>query len=129
TRSVFLRSAATLAIDSRFYQEAIDLTNLALKTNPHPALRFEIEELAEIATTKQANQQKIKNIKGKLVAVDLPSLQIKVQVIDSQIFIPIRVSEQLLVEIVQQYWNKVIIVQGVTHSDGFTELKEIKHAA
>lgn len=45
TRSVFLRSAATLALDCGFKQEAVRLIQLALSSQPHPAMKPELEAL------------------------------------------------------------------------------------
>ena len=45
TRSVFLRSAATLALDCRFKLEAVRLIQLALSSQPHPAMKPELEAL------------------------------------------------------------------------------------
>ncbi|MGB0932032.1 MAG: hypothetical protein ACPGVB_14705 [Chitinophagales bacterium] len=45
SRSVFLRSAATLALDCDKLSEANELANLALEDNPHPAIVPELEEV------------------------------------------------------------------------------------
>ncbi len=53
SRSVFLRSAATLALDCQKPAEASELAQLALEDNPHTAIVTELEEVvakAEKAT-------------------------------------------------------------------------------
>ncbi len=45
SRSIFLRSAATLALDCQKPSEANELATLALEDNPHPAIVGELEEV------------------------------------------------------------------------------------
>lgn len=45
SRSIFLRSAATLALDCQKPSEANELAQLALEENPHPAIVAELEEV------------------------------------------------------------------------------------
>lgn len=56
TRSVFLRSAASLALDCSFQKEAIQLLQLALSTQPHPAIEPELEELLKKANNQEPVQ-------------------------------------------------------------------------
>ena len=52
SRSVFLRSAATLALDCQKPSEANELAQLALQDNPHPAIVPELQEV--LAKAEQA---------------------------------------------------------------------------
>ncbi|MFK7905009.1 MAG: hypothetical protein AB8B69_07790 [Chitinophagales bacterium] len=55
SRSVFLRSAATLALDCHKPSEANELATLALEDNPHPAIVPELEEV--VAKAKKVRME------------------------------------------------------------------------
>ena len=53
TRSVFLRSAASLALDCGYDNEALQLIQLALSSQPHPAIEPELEGLLAKASAQE----------------------------------------------------------------------------
>lgn len=126
TRSVFLRSAASLALDCDFRTEAIQLIQLALSTEPHPAIEPELLELLASASQKEANQDITTTITGRLVAADLPNHQIKLQIADTTHLITVFVPEDAFTQIVKKYWDNVVVVQGETRPDGSIYLQAIR---
>jgi len=101
TRSVFLRSAATLALDCGFRQEAIQLIQLALSSEPHPAIEPELQELLIRANQQESLAQTDTTITGRLVAADLPNHQIKLQISDTTHLITVFVPEDAFTRIVR----------------------------
>ena len=128
TRSVFLRSAASLALDCGFQKEAIQLLQLALSTQPHPAIEPELEELLKKANNQEPVQDTFTTIMGRLVSADLPNHQIKLQ-IDDSVYLSIFVPDDIFTRIVKDHWDHVVIVKGKTRSDGTIYLQEIQQAA
>ncbi len=129
TRSVFLRSAATLALDCGFRQEAIQLIQLALSSEPHPAIEPELQELLVQANQQESPAQTDTTITGRLVAADLPNHQIKLQISDTTHLITVFVPEDAFTRIVKEYWDNLVVVQGNTRPDGSIHLQKIRQAA
>jgi hypothetical protein len=129
TRSVFLRSAASLALDCGFNNEAVQLIQLALSSQPHPAIEPELQELLVTASTREPYQEATTTITGRLVAADLPNNQIKLQISDTSHLITIFVPEDAFPEIVKEYWDNLVVVHGVTRPDGTIYLQDIQQAA
>ena len=129
TRSVFLRSAAALALDCGFNNEAVQLIQLALSSQPHPAIQPELEELLVKAKQNEFNRDTTTTVTGRLVAADLPSNQIKLQISDSNNLITIFVPEDTFTKIVKEYWDNLVIVHGKTRPDGTIFLQDIQQAA
>lgn len=129
TRSVFFRSAASLAINCACYSEAMKLIELALESKPHPAILPELKELKVLVQQQQNLTEERKEITGRLVAADLPNHQIKIQVDKNNEFLSIEVPEDLLLQIVKSYWEERITVDSIIQADGSAFLQEVKLAA
>lgn len=129
TRSVFFRSAASIALNCACYPETIQLVELALASNPHSAILPELEELTALAQKQQSLAEQRKEITGRLIAADLPNHQIKIQVDQNNEFLSIKVPEQLLPQIVKSYWEEMITVESIIYADGSAFLQEVKLAA
>lgn len=131
TRSVFLRSSASLALDCGFNSEAIQLIQLALSSQPHPAIEPELEELfvKASASAQEPHQEAATTITGRLVAADLPNNQIKLQISDTMHLIAVFVPEDTFTKIIKEYWDNTVIVHGVTRPDGSIYLRDIQQAA
>ncbi len=129
TRSVFLRSAASLALDCGFTKEAVQLTQLALSSHPHPAIQPELEDLLAKASSQETREEAPMTITGRLVAADLPNHQIKLQLLDTTNLITIRVPEDTVAKIVKEYWDNLVVVRGITRPDGSIYLQDIQQAA
>ena len=129
TRSVFLRSAASLALDCGFNDEAIQLIQLALSSQPHPAIEPELEELLVKANAQETHQEAATTVTGRLVAADLPNNQIKLQISDTMHLIAVFVPEDTFTKIIKEYWDNTVIVHGVTRPDGSIYLRDIHQAA
>ncbi|MEM0994198.1 MAG: hypothetical protein AAGI49_14255 [Bacteroidota bacterium] len=129
SRSVFFRSAASLAIHSFQYEEALQLVELAMRTEAHPAIVPALKELSEKAKHQQSLAAEVREITGLLVAADIPSHQIKLQMEENNEFLSIEVPEELLSEIVKSYWKEKITVKSIVHMDGSALFKGVQLAA
>ena len=129
TRSVFLRSAASLALDCGLDNEAIQLLQLALSSQPHPAIEPELEELLVKANTQEKHQEATTTVTGRLVGADLPNHQIKLQISDTMHLIAVFVPEDTFTKIIKEYWDNTVIVHGVMRPDGSIHLRDIQQAA
>ena len=129
TRSVFLRSAASLALDCGLDNEAIQLLQLALSSQPHPAIEPELEELLVKANAQETHQEAATTVTGRLVAADLPNNQIKLQISDTMHLIAVFVPEDTFTKIIKEYWDNTVIVHGVMRPDGSIHLRDIQQAA
>lgn len=129
TRSVFLRSAATLALDCGFRSEAIQLIQLALSSQPHPAIEPELQELLVRANQQEPHPHTDTTITGRLVAADLPNHQIKLQISDTTHLITVYVPADTFTGIVKEYWDHTVVIEGKTRPDGSIFLQKIRQAA
>lgn len=126
TRSIFFRSAATLAIDCGCYDEAIQLVDVALSVDPHPAFIDELQALAVQAQAKIEETEEVIEITGRLVGADLPNHLIKLQTSPPEKVITMEVSKDQLPQLVQQYWEKIITVAGIVKASGTTQFQVIR---
>ncbi|MCB0561857.1 MAG: hypothetical protein H6573_35335 [Lewinellaceae bacterium] len=129
TRSVFLRSAASLALDCGLDNEAIQLLQLALSSQPHPAIEPELEELLVKVNARETHQEAATTVTGRLVGADLPNHQIKLQISDSMHLIAVFVPKDNFTKIIKEYWDNTVIVHGVMRPDGSIYLRDIQQAA
>lgn len=130
SRSVFLRSAANLALASGELSDAISIAETALHNNPNPAILPELNEVIEKAKQLQNNHStNTIYITGKLVSADIPNREIKVEGTDHQQYYIISVPEGSITEVVKQFWEGMVNLKGVANEQGSIVLETIQEAA
>lgn len=127
SRSVFLNSAANLALAAGKNEEAKALAERALQNKPHPAFEEELHSIINKSTEKSTSSTTV-HITGTIVSADLLSNQIKVQdQQDQQVYI-FDIKEIDLVELVKSYWATQVQIEA-KFNNGFVLLNSIKKAA
>lgn len=129
SRAVFIRSAANLALNSGYLEEAINLAKLGLEKIPHPDFVKEFEDIIQKAKSHNKIIQKEIKIQGILTFADLSSKYIKVRDSNSERLYTIHVTNVPFEELVMSYWAKVVFVKGIADKKGIIQLKEIQQAA
>lgn len=128
SRAVFLRSAAHLALNSGYFQEAVKLAQLGL-SNTHPDFIKEFQMILQKGKTNNNPQPSEIFIKGILILADLSTNQIKVKDQDSQRLYTIFVPNEHFEQLVLTFWAKPVSIKGKTNEQGEIQLEEIKKAA
>ncbi len=129
SRSVFLRSAASLALDCERYAEAQNLAETALSTEPHPALQAELKAILKKARQGASQPGGSLSIVGTLVAADIPGNQIKIQTKNGLKFFTVYVPSDAIGEVVKSHWNNLVSVQAIHGKNGAILLEGIQKAA
>lgn len=128
SRSVFLRSAATLALDCKKPKEALELVQRAMNSKPHPAIVEELEDVKNKALEMQQKSPQLLNFTAKVVAFDTIMNEIKVQDVQNNNFYIVKFNKEGLSEVIQSYWTDPVNIKG-NLNNGVIALEEIKKAA
>jgi hypothetical protein len=129
SRTVFLRSAATLALDCGYYGEAEKLAEKALAGKPHSALVEELNTILEKARQENPAPHESLSIIGTIVAADIPGGLIKIQVKDGRKLFTVHAPPKEIGEVVKRFWDNLIRVKATHDKDGVMLLKDIQKAA
>jgi len=129
SRAVFLRSAAYLALNSGYLQEASNLAKLGLDKTPHPDFIDEFEEIIKQTKSPKKQTKKEITIQGILTFADLANKQIKIKDLDSEELYTIYVTNTSLEELVMSFWAKAVYIKGIADKKGVIQLAEIRRAA
>lgn len=130
SRSIFIRSAATLAFNSGFYKEAEKLATLGLSTSPHLAIKKELEEvLSNTLDVQKKKHSKISHITGKIMGVDVPAKTVKLLLNNKQQYFEVVATEEKIHEIVKLFWGSSVEIEGETTEKGVFLLGKIRGIA
>lgn len=127
SKAVLLRSAAHLAINSGYIQEAMEFAKLGLETHPDFTQEFQAI-IQEGKTSKKEVTEKV-NIQGILIFADLSKQQIKIQTKEDNRLYTIFVPNSDLENLVLLYWAQPVMIKASANKNGQIQLDEIKKAA
>ncbi|HFA52170.1 MAG TPA: hypothetical protein ENJ95_24395 [Bacteroidetes bacterium] len=131
TRSIIFRSAATLALNSGYFDEAIQMVQSALRAGTHPAIVPELKEVQKKAQKelKNGTANSMTKITGTLIGADLPNRTLKVLGRDGRQYYGISATKENIIEIVKSFWTKKVEIKGKTIKDGTINLEGIRQVA
>ncbi len=129
TRSVMMRSAATLALEYGDAKEAVNLATTCLSQNPHPAITEDLNEILQRAGKVQTSAPVSFTFTGVLVSADIPNSLIKIQRKSDRQFFTVRVPQDSIESMVKKYWAGLVRIEGKQNPGGIFLLEKIRKAA
>lgn len=127
-RSILLRSAATLAMKNGLLSDGENLVQVALTTNPHPAILPELEEILKEISNLKKEISEIEII-GVIISADAIANELKVLSVHNNQMFKVFVPSEMLLNIVKSFWAENVVIQGTTGEEGIIFLEKIDKAA